>query len=1683
MKTAERDPELGAPRPREHAPAREAEAALAPPLPAHALPPVPSAPALVRMQRMVGNAQVQRMLAGQAVGPEGGPLPEAVDDAIAARRGAGAALAGGVREEMEEALGTELAGVRVHTGAEADTLSRSLGARAFTTGRDVFFRTGEFAPSTPSGRRLLAHELTHVVQQSAAPIQRRLEVGPEGDEHEREAERVADAVSRSAVAAPPGTPPARPASGGAARSIRRQPDAAPAADAAPVPGDAPVLRADEKFAWVGATNAPTLVIRRSWLVKEKKVRQGVQVLTGKAYPGVLTPLLNALVDHFPWAHGNRRDVLANVAEVDLLIPPAQWQREEIQCNLGASVFLLIGLPGQAPVQVFPLGNGFDIYADLRTLYPPGAGPAEMQQARPGIALRMASMLEEVAGLTIRPALRPRLLRWLEGELPTARRTAVARLLEKDLDTLFGAEQWSQARGERRQGTAGAVLRVAGAALELPSDVSRTDRERVRKLLEDFFGKPQGAAPAGPPHPLSSADIRALLALEKDPNKDKLVEELRKLRQGGSTRDRQTIAELVETLRANEARRRVAKELDFKLPEPGSAAERPVVNRPVRGRIVNRTGELVPGMEGKFEFQVTDAVDFLRVPMVSIQWIAVRYEGGKAVRVESEMTRYIEVRGDSIINDRVFEVDFDKEGLYEIHAFVTHNFYLPRHFSEPVQVETEHRRLEIMEELTTRTFGKAGKTQPYRFADVQADTDEDVMALAAAGAVLGTGMSPATALGSQYAKGLRAEGELTAEAFATPGGGLALSRRTIQQRLDQLDGLVKDLRRQEANADLLEWAEGRRKRLQETLDNLKTRQETSGVLPVLCQGHYVTRKEGVSSGPLELACWVTFTPGADGQPGTWHAHLVDHTELLRAETFHLQAEHAEYPRVMEKLFYELTRTYPDGTMSFSFQLYEGLKPTRRYVRFERVTDTVAGDFKDVVFSDAASVIVNIAAAVLTVFPPTAPLGIAISIAYNSAQALSSLAEAQRTGTVRASNYLDVGLVALDVIPLLGKGTRIMRVGGVAYRVVDAGQYAGMAYLFTEGTFQQVQQLRDGKLSELARLQEDIRSMERFNRSHPELEARRRRAEALKDEIRGAAADLFAEAALHQGLTLAAQHTAGRLAHKHLGGADAPDPRPGEEDFAPPVRPGEPRAARPGEAGMERPAGEAVRDARVRAPTDAALAAELPLDLRGRLPVHRGPPPDGNEVRVHYVRDRLGLISEVFVRAGPAATARDVALHADTVRLMERYRGFSGAVRVFFERLSAYLGGRRALVPGSSLFEAAAEVEKLPRIIAERARQLSDGGLDPEVRRDLQADLDHLWSELRRFQRVLDQAIEEAGVGFVAARAAKSNQEAIAAGYPELTGENAAPDHYYYKVGDKRFELRMYANSAEQPKRLEWDAAAQRWRVKDRVGAVRAFPDFVEAQKGAFEQPVDPHSRVETALTKRFAGNQLDQDGVSVARRWSKSLDTLQQAAGGGDAGDRLVHDLLKDLGPTVTDAGYKRFRRAVRTAAVDLALRQPHPAGGPDERVLTLRRIIQQFPDQRTQGETFTQFRARLAGEAGTPIGYLKSPGLGEVPLAENRKADGRVEVTQQVQGGPAPGMWLMEDKSGAHAFKEDQARFYSGQLKDGTIKDLNGVAYQGIIYVFENRASADRELPILRALHPNVKVAAFNDAGGWEWLR
>ncbi|MFP4343540.1 MAG: DUF4157 domain-containing protein [Anaerolineales bacterium] len=126
-------------------------------MPAPATPPPPDD------DEQPGAPAVQR--AAQEAAPAVSPQ---VAQRVESLRGGGRPLPESERSFFESRMGADFSGVRVHTDATAGRTAQDLSARAFTRGNHIVFGAGEYQPGTPAGRHLMAHELTHVLQQGAA---------------------------------------------------------------------------------------------------------------------------------------------------------------------------------------------------------------------------------------------------------------------------------------------------------------------------------------------------------------------------------------------------------------------------------------------------------------------------------------------------------------------------------------------------------------------------------------------------------------------------------------------------------------------------------------------------------------------------------------------------------------------------------------------------------------------------------------------------------------------------------------------------------------------------------------------------------------------------------------------------------------------------------------------------------------------------------------------------------------------------------------------------------------------------------------------------------------------------------------------------------------------------------------------------------------------------------------------------------------------------------------------------------------------------------------------------------------------------------------------------------------------------------------------------------------------------
>ncbi len=99
------------------------------------------------------------------IGVDGGELDAHLAGTIQSERGRGLPLPGAVLQPFERALGADLSGVRVHNDTRSAELNRAVSAKAFTIGSDIFLGAGQYKPNSADGQELLAHEVTHTIQQ------------------------------------------------------------------------------------------------------------------------------------------------------------------------------------------------------------------------------------------------------------------------------------------------------------------------------------------------------------------------------------------------------------------------------------------------------------------------------------------------------------------------------------------------------------------------------------------------------------------------------------------------------------------------------------------------------------------------------------------------------------------------------------------------------------------------------------------------------------------------------------------------------------------------------------------------------------------------------------------------------------------------------------------------------------------------------------------------------------------------------------------------------------------------------------------------------------------------------------------------------------------------------------------------------------------------------------------------------------------------------------------------------------------------------------------------------------------------------------------------------------------------------------------------------------------------------
>jgi hypothetical protein len=151
--------------------------------------------ATARRSPAAGTApRIRRAVATPGIGLEGGAVDQKFESQLSSARGSGRPLDEGTRSSMESAFGADFSGVRIHDGSQSADLNRQVSAKAFTLGSDIFFNGKAPSGSSKEGQHLLAHELTHTLQQGGgARLSRNMRRSPFVADGPRWSSRLLDA--------------------------------------------------------------------------------------------------------------------------------------------------------------------------------------------------------------------------------------------------------------------------------------------------------------------------------------------------------------------------------------------------------------------------------------------------------------------------------------------------------------------------------------------------------------------------------------------------------------------------------------------------------------------------------------------------------------------------------------------------------------------------------------------------------------------------------------------------------------------------------------------------------------------------------------------------------------------------------------------------------------------------------------------------------------------------------------------------------------------------------------------------------------------------------------------------------------------------------------------------------------------------------------------------------------------------------------------------------------------------------------------------------------------------------------------------------------------------------------------------------------------------------------------------
>jgi hypothetical protein len=960
-------------------------------------------------------------------------------------------------ERIQRAFGRhDVSSVRAHVAGPAEPASKALGASAYAYDGAVAFAS---APDLHTA----AHEAAHVVQQRAGVQLKGLDGGP-SDPYEQHADAVADAVVRGESAEQ-----LLDGSRGGTPNIQRKPDEALSLP----PGVNFQVQSDGQ-----------IVASTEWLLADPQLH----VKGGETYlPSRTAAILRALKGQglFAWMDDAKIPQYASAIHIETTL---NKKEKFVRLQPKASIYAVIGPEPGRDISVVKRGDGLLVIMRTSTAMPTPVKKSTKVEWTPELRGQLLDGIEAYTGLKIDPYIRAQVRDSTDEWQPTVEPGEDGILVpahRATMELFYGKDAWTSylAKPSTDPGTTG-IATTGGVTF------SASVPEAERQFFLTWMKQVGASAPpkdGDSPTAITPRVLEMLHDLDKPGNaalKAKVIARL-KGSGGGPPQglDAGFLDQVITAADADVAR----DELKMK-PEEASNAK-PLFDEPVRGAIINRAGLNYVGQNADFYFETQNHHDAFAVPHVYVKWVVVDVSD-PSKHLKEGHTDHIEFE-----TPDTFEFEWPKPGTYRIHAFVTHSFYQSSHTSINCAVKTESER---MQEVNDKAFaGLKGATT------FDSGTNEYPFDVSWFNTMFGSHKEEY----GTWTEGTTPE-DFKRLDYKDRVKFLARDKRALEEmvKAHTSDHTLKGEASDPRWKDMIAYARDELKQLKDQQDTLDRENKDSAFFEA--RGSFLSRKNGIADATLKLVA------SAKKEDKAIKATLHDFTQLYEPTTYTFSATGTTFNKALEAMFVDLCKSYPPGRVSCLFEnLDDGLKPLKTTTGLEFDTGTAWKDVKSVAYNPSVKMAVNIVGAVTMIFVPgSGAILFPLLATYNSVETIDNLAELRAKGALTSMNVATgVAEIGLNFLPFIGELKPIAEMGKVARYALEGATIAGMGAIMTVQAIETIRQIRDQQVTEVAKLDGEIRERERTNPSDPQLPVLRAQLEAKVKEAREVSAKVFMQVA--------------------------------------------------------------------------------------------------------------------------------------------------------------------------------------------------------------------------------------------------------------------------------------------------------------------------------------------------------------------------------------------------------------------------------------------------------------------------------------------------------------------------------------------------------------------------------------------